>query len=272
MASEFERDTAVRRLEDGVFEAEIEKGWWIMVGPNGGYVAAILQRAMEAAVSQDDRRPRSLTVHYTAPPKEGRARITTTVEREGGRLSTVTARLEQDGRLCALALGAFSTPRDALSFREVEMPDVPPPDRCDLMKRKSDVRIPIHGRYEMRPCIGATLFTGSHRAETGGWIRLTDPHPTEPAIVVAVADAWPPAIFARMNAEADPISVPTIDLSVHFRTSLPSCESSPTGENPYYLVRFRSTTSCDGFIEEDGEVWSEDGTLLAQSRQLAIVV
>jgi acyl-CoA thioesterase len=272
MRSEFESDTAVRSLADGVFAAEIEKRWWIVVGPNGGYVAAILLRAMNAAVPQADRRPRSLTVHYTAPPKQGPARIATTVEREGGRLSTVTARLEQDGRLCALALGAFSSPRDALSFREIEMPDVPPPDRCARIKRRSEVPIPIHGRYEMRPCLGATLFTESHRAETGGWIRLTDPHPTDSAIVTAVTDAWPPAIFARMSAEADPISVPTIDLSVHFRTSLPPCESARAGENPYYLVRFRSTTSCDGFIEEDGEVWSEDGTLLAQSRQLAIVV
>ena len=40
----------------------------------------------------------------------------------------------------------------------------------------------------------------------------------------------------------------------------------------WVLVVFRSTVASDGFIEEDGELWSRDGRLLAQSRQLAVVL
>jgi acyl-CoA thioesterase len=38
------------------------------------------------------------------------------------------------------------------------------------------------------------------------------------------------------------------------------------------LARFSSKTSHGGFFEEDGEIWAPDGTLLAQSRQLALLV
>jgi hypothetical protein len=38
------------------------------------------------------------------------------------------------------------------------------------------------------------------------------------------------------------------------------------------LIAFRSHLSSEGFVEEDGEIWSRGGVLLAQSRQLAVVM
>jgi hypothetical protein len=35
---------------------------------------------------------------------------------------------------------------------------------------------------------------------------------------------------------------------------------------------FRSRLAHDGFFEEDGELWSRDGALLAHSRQLALLI
>ena len=40
----------------------------------------------------------------------------------------------------------------------------------------------------------------------------------------------------------------------------------------WFLVVFRSQMAADGFVEEDGEVWSRDGRLLAHSRQLALTL
>ena len=63
--------------------------------------------------------------------------------------------------------------------------------------------------------------------------------------------------------------MPTIDLTVHFRTSLPLRDAAP---DDYLLGVFRTRAASEGFLEEDGEVWSKSGILVAQSRQLAAML
>ena len=45
---DFERDTAVRARGDGIFECDLRKDWWVVAGPNGGYLGAIVVRALSA--------------------------------------------------------------------------------------------------------------------------------------------------------------------------------------------------------------------------------
>ena len=59
--------------------------------------------------------------------------------------------------------------------------------------------------------------------------------------------------------------MPTLDLTVHLRAPLPR-------PSDWVLGSFWTRRVRDGFFEEDGELFSRDGELLAQSRQLAIMV
>ena len=61
-----------------------------------------------------------------------------------------------------------------------------------------------------------------------------------------------------------------IDLTIHSRGSTPPNEHADPEE--LCLARFRSTVVHDGFFEEDGVIWAADGTVLAQSRQLALLL
>ena len=58
---------------------------------------------------------------------------------------------------------------------------------------------------------------------------------------------------------------PTIDLTIHFRAPLPL-------DGTLLLGRFRTRLVRDGFFDEDGELWAPDGTLVAQSRQLGLLI
>lgn len=261
----FDRDTAVHHVESGIYSARIDKGWWVLRGPNGGYIAAIVQRAISQAVGDASRSPRSLTVHYTSPPVEGEALIETRLERQGRSLSTVTARFTQGGRLRALAVAALSTPRESHEFHHADMPRVPGPDGLPLAEN----HIPIHERFEYRFIPEMSPSSGSDAAVTAAWIRAAEPRRLDHELIAAYTDALPPALFARARVTGEFGALPTVDLTIHYRMD-PA--DAGVGENDHCLAIFRSRLAHRGYIEEDGEIWSPGGQLLAQSRQLAVIL
>ena len=259
----FEADTAVTAEGGGRYRAHIDRGWWIERGPNGGYLAAIVLRAVLAEVSAPERRVRSCTLHYLRSPVEGPCEVRVTVERSGRGLSTVSARLRQADQDCILALVAVGTDRSGPAVHDHPAPHVPHPDELGPTPPSPGAPdIPMHRRYETRAALGAPPFAGAEHALTGGWIRSTEEDPVDDLLVAAITDAWPPAIFSRLS---DRVGVPTVELTIHLW-------NRPSLRPGWCLVRFQTFEAVDGYLEESGEVWSEDGVLLADSCQLSVFV
>jgi acyl-CoA thioesterase len=263
----FEQDTAVTPAGDGVWQATISDRWAVPRGPNGGYIAALILRALEATLDDPERAPRSLTLHYLRPPVAGEAaHIHVTVERAGRTLTSLSARLVQDGRTMVLALAAFAGDFTAAVDYVASPPDVGPPP-AELHTVPPAPGVPqIALRIAAAPVFGAGALAGGDEALAGGWLRLAEPRIADAAALAFYADAWLPAPFVRLKA---PVPAPTIDLTIHFRARLPHPGMGP-GEP--VLARFSSSTSHGGFFEEDGAIWAPDGMLLAQSRQLALLL
>jgi acyl-CoA thioesterase len=270
---EFDRDTAVTLLEETDakrrFAAVVSPGWRAGRGPHGGYLAAMLLRALTETVAEPARSPRSLTIHYARAPETGPVSIETTLERVGRSLSTVSARMEQDGRLMALVLGAFSKPWSGPEVSDIEMPQVAPAEPTreagSLIKHGAP---PFTRHIVLQPRIGGMPFSATEQPmELGGWLGLAEPRPVDALALAFFADALIPAPFMRMPT---PNPAPTIDLTIHFRASMP--RQPHPDPNELVLARIRGGLIHEGFFEEDGLIWAADGTLLAQSRQLAILL
>lgn len=261
----FEADTAVEDLGGGRFGAEMSERWWVGKGPNGGYVAAVILRAIQAGAGAE-RAPRSLTVHYQRAPQAGPVEIEVTLEREGGRVSFLSARLTQAGKVQATAQAVLSENwSEEETFAEVRMPDAGEPGELQPVDPAGDGRPNMLQNYRVRPALGAQIFSGGP-PQTGAWIRTREPRLLDAPLAAAFLDTWFPAPFVRLDR---PFGAPTIDYTVHFRAPLPPAGAEP--EDPY-LVSFKSNTARHGFFEEDGELWTADGTLLAHSRQLALLL
>ncbi len=268
----FERDTTIETLAPGRHRAELGDAWWIGPGPNGGYMAAVLLRAMAAATADPKRAPRSLTVHYLRRPERGAAEIHTAIERAGRSLSTVSARLVQHDRLVAFAIAALSEPRrppQPLVLPAARMPEVAPLARAPRWHAaEGSPAAGFHEQLEMRWAVPETPWSGSAVARSAAWVRLAEPCVPDAAVVALYADALPPAVFSVARAFADVGPVPTVDLTVHFRQPLPL---AGVRADDFLLCHFTTRVVAEGFLEEDGEIWTADGVLVAQSRQLAIL-
>jgi acyl-CoA thioesterase len=228
----------------------------------------MILRALTETVADPARSPRSLTIHYANSPATGPAAIHTTIERQGRSLSTLSARLEQDGKTMALALAAFSIPWKAPEAQELPMPEVAPPD----LERRDTPRL-FKGAPEftkqlvMQVRVGAMPFAGEdHPMEVGGWIALPEPRALDSLSLALFADAWFPPSFIALS---EPAISPTVDLTLHFRQPPPPMEGALDG---LCLSIFNTRLLREGFFEEDGVIWAPDGTVLLQSRQLGIIM
>lgn len=270
----FDRDTAVSLLrtsgDERVFDAVVSADWKAGRGPHGGYLAAMLLRALVETVADPARSPRSLTIHYARAPDPGPVRVRTRIERQGRSLSTLSARLESlDGTLLALALAAFSVPWSAQEIAELALPEVPGPDPERATHGLLHPAAPPFTRHiVLQPRLGAVPFQGSdHPLEIGGWLGLVEPRPIDALSLAFFSDALFSPPFIRLRG---PATSPTIDLTIHFRTPTPRVPDPDPLE--LCFARFSSGVLHEGFFEEDGVIWAADGTVLAQSRQLAIML
>jgi acyl-CoA thioesterase len=262
--TEFAAATAARRTAPGCYAVDVSPDWWVFTGPNGGYVASVVLRALTEEVADPARAARSLTVHYLRPAAAGPGEVRVETLRRGRSLTTLSATLLQDGQTVATALAAFALPREALSFDDAVPPPAPAPEDAPRSTWPDELAPPIARRFEYRPVSGESVFQGGDRAEATAWVRLREAAPYEPVLLATVADALVPAVFARAPA---PLAAVTVDLTVHFRA--PSTRPPAEG---WALASFTTAVAADGYCEEDGVVFAEDGTLLAQSRQLAVLL
>ncbi|WP_329146187.1 thioesterase family protein [Streptomyces sp. NBC_01456] len=281
--SEFDRDTAVSRRAPGVYDAHLSAGWTIIQAVNGGYLLALMGRALGDALPHPD--PMSVTAHYLTASVPGPAVIRTEVVRTGRTMSTGTARLLQtdaDGneveRLRVLAsYGDLDALPDDVRTT-AKPPAIPPYEHCLGASATPERRggtplapgagsvIPgstaITERLDLRldpETAGWAVGAPSGKGEMRAWFGLADGRDPDPLSLLLTVDALPPTAF-EMGLLG---WVPTVELTAHVRH-----RPAPGS----LRVAITTRNMAGGFLEEDAEVWDSQDRLVAQSRQLARAV
>lgn len=213
--SEFDRDTAVTLREDGVYDAELSAGWTIIHAVNGGYLLALLGRALGEALPHAD--PFSVSAHYLTASAPGPAVIRTQVVRTGRTLSTGQASLfqyaEDGSEIERIRVLATYGDLDALpdDVRTTALPPaMPDRDHC-LGPSDGAPKIPgssaITDRLDIKldpATVGWAVGAPSGKGEMRGWFGLADGRDPDPLSLLLTVDALPPTSFELGLVELDP--------------------------------------------------------------------
>ncbi|MCP3168790.1 acyl-CoA thioesterase [Myxococcus qinghaiensis] len=240
--------------------------WYQGRGAYGGLVAGTALRALEHTVGDAARPVRSFTMHFCAPAVEGDAWVTTRIERAGKLVTQATVRVENDAGVVAMGSATFGATRGgAIEYLEMAPPKVPPPHEVPVTP--DDIPMPDFCRFfEFRFCLGSAPYSGAAVAETGGWLRPREPTVLDAPLCVGLMDAFPPAVLSRVDGFRP---AATVDFTMHFFQALPQAGLKPDAQ---FLRTGRSLQAGGGYAEDFQQLWTQDGQLLAQCRQLFAVM
>lgn len=261
MGYAFDNETAVRRVETDLWTAHVSDQWSIGANPNGGYLAAIVLRAMQQLGPHSS--PISVTSHFLRPGTgNAQALVRTELLRSGRSVTTARGTLEQGGKSRVEVIAAFGHLSASPEGDEIDIacPEIAPPEECVPRDgAKQGVELPLMNRIEMLLPPG-TEVGGSGRAESIGWIRLSDGREPDPLVAMLFTDAFPPSIFGKLGLVG---WVPTIEMTIHIRR-----RPAPG----WMLGQFRTTDLSDKRLVEDGLLWDSEGRLVAQIRQIGMLL
>jgi acyl-CoA thioesterase len=233
--------------------------WNALAGVNGGYMLATCVRALGEVMSFPD--PLVISGFFLRPGTVGPAEIPVSVLRAGRTTAFGEATLVQNDKPVLRVTGAFSTlGGDGPSYSGSKPPELPPPDEClapTLRSRSPELSISEQVEYRAPALPGWVTGSPSGNPVAEFWIRLSGGREADLWSLPFLVDAAPPPVM-----ELGVLST-TIELTVHLR-------AHPA---PGWLA-CRAFTShlAGGYFEEDFEIWDSTGTLVAQSRQLALAL
>ncbi len=268
------------------YTADIHPSWDGPLTTHGGLLQAIAVRAIDMEMNADDAMlPRSISAHYLRPPEHGKIDIYVDPIRRGRRFASTRATISQGGKPCITVVATHSL----RGLEEVDSWAIPAPDVAgppargatraavgEIQKLLPDAWLEMPDgaprffeQLLLSPRFGAGPFSGpavdpAVGTANGGWLTTPHPHPIDAAWLCLVVDALWPSVLEPLRK---PAMAPTLDLTTHIRADLP-----PGGlpDQPL-LVHNVSRALRGGLADSDSFVFSADGELLAQGRQLQFV-
>ena len=231
----------------------------------GGLVAALVYDRM-AHVVAPGRPMRSMQVSFVGPvtPDEP-ATVEAEILREGKAVSQVMGRIVQGGEPKLVALASFGGDRESdVTVDAAPAPEAKPMEQCHGLDFIEGVTPEFIQHIEMRWAFGNLPFSGKGGRELGGWMQFRQtPETFSDAHIVALVDAWPPAVLPYVNQRVTTSSLSWALEIVHPRPVLEPGD--------WLLYKAKIDKAGAGYGHTQAGIWTASGELVALSRQTVTV-
>ncbi len=236
---------------------KIADNWSVNGNPDGGYLMAMLAGAI--LQKSEKKKLVLLTANFISRTVQGEALIQTERMGSSRQFERWEARLVQDGKETVRAFGTCAEGDGAgENHYEKQAPVLAPLKDCVAIPEMPRYSIFQNMDVRLDPSCSGWMFGNlSEKSEQKGWIKFKEDRPFDQLSMLLLADSFPPPVLASQGVIT---WVPTIEMSVNIR-AIPSTK--------WLKCVFRSHFRNGGFVEEDGEIWEENGQLAAISRQIS---
>jgi acyl-CoA thioesterase len=253
-----------RRIDEGLWAAELPDGWQQGRGAFGGIVVGMMVRALEAHLADPNRSLRSLTAEICGPVVPGPLELNVETLRAGSGVSTAACRLGQSGEIQAHAVGVFGRSRATdLDRLQLEAPRMQPWRNWEIIA--VGPQAPQFARHFEFRTASALPYSGAAELEVEGWVRPKMPGiPRDPAYVAVCADAWWSPVHALVSV---PRPLATVGFTLQLCGTLEGLDP-----NAPLFHRGHDLVIRDGYFVEFRELWGEDGRLVALNQQTFAII
>lgn len=231
----------------------------------GGMVAAALYQKMALQIT-DDRPVRSIMLSFVAPVVPGAIEVRVQRLREGKAASQLQATAYQADQVCAVMLASFAGQRESMVRVEpASAPVFKDPDAVQACPFIPGLTPDFTRYFDYRYTEGKMPFMGSKQKSMGGWITLREESAQGISVaqILALLDAWPPAVFSMLNK---PASGSSLTWTISFVNLPDDCSANDWWQ---YLGDIQS--SENGYSHIDGTLWDKHGKVAVISRQTVSV-
>ncbi len=240
--------------EEAVYDVDFDPSWSSLVGMHGGATVALAVRAVQDVVS--DRAVRTVSASFFKPGRTGPAEIAVRRERHGRSLTTVAARVRQQGIDLSEVRVTLAVPGTTAGWSTV-VPAGRPAPRADCVAFTPPPTIAhfTQARLLLDPATVPSSEVGAE-ARIAGHVQPLEPRPIDAAWLTVIGDWFPPAPFRRLAPPSGGIS---IDYTVHIHRELPA------DPDRWLEGVFHAADQHGGIALERGMLMTPDGVPVAET-------